>query len=114
MATKKALNATLAEVVPTLPDPMVYLLRVKAKIEQCKKAHGNAALRLGRRGTTQYPCFRIVFDEDGAERLFGAFMDSGRPVLPQDEASVLWSTSTTSYDEFREVLSALQIGKLPT
>ncbi len=108
MAAKIAYDAKLADIVPHLHDPTAYLLWVKARLAQCRKLHGNAFVRIGRRGSGLYPCFRIHYLENGVERHFGSCIDSGKPFTGAEERSTAWSTHATSIDDLRDLLGFSQ------
>ena len=45
-----ATDSTIADVVSTLDKPIEYVRRVLEKLERCKRAHGDAQVRVGVRG----------------------------------------------------------------
>ena len=108
MSVKLAENATLADVISLLHDPVAYLLRVKSKLAQCSAQHGNASVRIGRTGGGQYPCFRILYNDSGVENVFGAFIDTGKPYPTKNLSSVAWSSAATDYADFKELLLNFQ------
>jgi len=65
MATKRvpqkamAADSTIADVVSTLDKPIEYVRRVLEKLERCKRAHGDAQVRLGVRGRAECPNYLI-------------------------------------------------------
>ncbi len=67
MATKRvpqkpvATDSTIADVVETLDKPVEYVRRVLEKLERCKRAHGDAQVRLGVRGRAECPNYLIEY-----------------------------------------------------
>ena len=67
MATKRvppkliAADSTIADVVDGLNKPVEYVRRVLEKLERCKRAHGDAQVRLGVRGRAECPNYLIEY-----------------------------------------------------
>jgi hypothetical protein len=67
MATKRvpqqaiAADSTIADVVGVLDKPVEYVRRVLEKLERCKRAHGDAQVRLGVRGRSECPNYLIEY-----------------------------------------------------
>ena len=92
-------NSTLWDVLPTLKAPCIYVDRVLAKMNECVAVHGDAFLRLGTspHGKGLYPCFRITYHVGAEEKIYGSYIDSGRPFSePYDKVTPGdWSTAAT-------------------
>lgn len=54
-------NATIADVVAGLDNPVEYVRRVLEKLERCRRAHGDAQVRIGVRGRTECPNYLIEY-----------------------------------------------------
>ena len=67
MATKRvpqkaiATDSTIADVIDGLDKPIEYVRRVLEKLERCKRAHGDAQVRLGVRGRAECPNYLIEY-----------------------------------------------------
>ncbi|TIN39976.1 MAG: hypothetical protein E5Y32_23955, partial [Mesorhizobium sp.] len=73
MATKRvpqeaiAADSTIADVVGALDKPVEYVRRVLEKLERCKRAHGDAQVRLGVRGRSECPNYLIEYVRENAK-----------------------------------------------
>ncbi|WP_136620440.1 MULTISPECIES: hypothetical protein [Mesorhizobium] len=73
MATKRvppkliAADSTIADVVEGLNKPVEYVRRVLEKLERCKRAHGDAQVRLGVRGRAECPNYLIEYVREDAK-----------------------------------------------
>ena len=72
MATKRvpqtpiAADSTIADMVDVLDKPVEYVRRVLEKLERCKRAHGDAQVRVGVRSRAGCPNYLIEYvREDG-------------------------------------------------
>lgn len=54
-------NATISDVVEGLDKPIEYVRRILEKLERCRRAHGDAQVRLGVRGRTECPNYLIEY-----------------------------------------------------
>ena len=67
MATKRVpptpidADATIASMVPGMDKPVEYVRRVLEKLERCKRAHGDAQVRVGVRGRAEAPNYLIEY-----------------------------------------------------
>jgi len=67
MATKRVpptpidADATIASMVPCLDKPVEYVRRVLEKLERCKRAHGDAQVRVGVRGRAEAPNYLVEY-----------------------------------------------------
>lgn len=57
--TSMPLDSTIADVVETLDHPVEYVRRVLEKLERCRRAHGDAQVRIGVRGRAECPNYLI-------------------------------------------------------
>ena len=73
MATKRVppklipADSTIADVVEGLNKPVEYVRRVLEKLERCKRAHGDAQVRLGVRGRAECPNYLIEYVREDAK-----------------------------------------------
>lgn len=73
MATKRvpqkviAADSTIADVIDGLDKPIEYVRRVLEKLERCKRAHGDAQVRLGVRGRAECPNYLIEYVREDAK-----------------------------------------------
>ena len=73
MATKRvpstpiAADATIADMVGTLDKPVEYVRRVLERLERCKRAHGDAQVRVGVRGRAEAPNYLIEYVREDAK-----------------------------------------------
>jgi len=54
-------DSTIADAVPNLDKPVEYVRRVLEKLERCKRAHGDAQVRMGVRGRVECPNYLIEY-----------------------------------------------------
>lgn len=73
MATKRvpqtpiAADATIADMVDALDKPVEYVRRVLEKLERCKRAHGDAQVRVGVRSRAEAPNYLIEYARENAK-----------------------------------------------
>jgi hypothetical protein len=54
-------ESTIADVAANLDKPVEYVRRVLEKLERCKRAHGDAQVRIGVRGRPECPNYLIEY-----------------------------------------------------
>ncbi|MBA3448100.1 MAG: hypothetical protein H0T56_10925 [Pseudaminobacter sp.] len=54
-------DSTIADVVGLLDSPVEYVRRVLEKLERCRRAHGDAQVRIGVRGRSECPNYLIEY-----------------------------------------------------
>jgi len=75
MATKRVppklidADSTIASVVEGLDKPVEYVRRVLEKLERCKRAHGDAQVRVGVRGRAEAPNYLIEYVREDKKTL---------------------------------------------
>ncbi|TXN02310.1 hypothetical protein FV222_09660 [Methylobacterium sp. WL103] len=106
-----ASDATIATVLSSLRNPERYVCGVLDQMFACRKAHGNAAVRIGVTGTGLMPYYRVIFDaEDGSadsnDRIFGAYFDNHTPLewKSSEASNRLWSSRFMSFEEVQALL----------
>lgn len=65
--TSIAGDSTIADVVDALDKPIEYVRRVLEKLERCKRAHGDAQVRVGVRGRAECPNYLIEYVVEDAK-----------------------------------------------
>lgn len=65
-ATSIPEDSTIADVAGTLDHPVEYVRRVLEKLERCKRAHGDAQVRIGVRGRPECPNYLIEYISEDA------------------------------------------------
>lgn len=60
-------DSTIADVVDILDKPIEYVRRVLEKLEHCRRAHGDAHVRLGVRGRAECPNYLIEYVTEDAK-----------------------------------------------
>jgi len=80
---KRAVKTTLpddsivADVVTQLDNPIEYVRRVLEKLERCRRAHGDAQVRIGVRGRVECPNYLIEYIlEDKKSHAKSVFADA--------------------------------------
>ena len=75
MATKRVpptpidADATIASMVGGLDKPVEYVRRVLEKLERCKRAHGDAQVRVGVRGRAEAPNYLVEYVREDKKTL---------------------------------------------
>ncbi|RVB64363.1 hypothetical protein EN906_23695, partial [Mesorhizobium sp. M7A.F.Ca.CA.004.06.1.1] len=65
--TPIAADATIADMVEGLDKPVEFVRRVLEKLERCKRAHGDAQVRVGVRGRAECPNYLIEYVREDAK-----------------------------------------------
>lgn len=104
-------NATIASVLSKLKSPERYVCGVLDNLYPCRKAHGNAAVRIGVMGKGMMPYYRVIFDAepgkpDTDDRIFAAFFDNHTPLewTTTEASNKSWSTRFMTFEEVQELL----------
>jgi hypothetical protein len=61
VTTTFAADATLSDVVGGLDKPVEYVRRILEKLERCRRAHGDAQVRIGLKGRAECPNYLIEY-----------------------------------------------------
>jgi hypothetical protein len=95
-------DSTIITVYPSLTHPRDYMGAAVHKMRLCNREHGNASIRIGRRGSGQKPCYRISFkDHEGSQHIVGSWWDNGDPLPVGDAMTYNWCDASV---EFKDVL----------
>ncbi len=66
-STTFAADATLSDVVGGLDKPVEYVRRILEKLERCRRAHGDAQVRIGLKGRAECPNYLIEYAVENAK-----------------------------------------------
>ncbi|MBZ9922376.1 hypothetical protein LB561_09895 [Mesorhizobium sp. B292B1B] len=91
--------STIASIWNLLKEPLVYMGGVRQKLSVCVAQHGNARVTIGVTGRGYQPCFRITYEKDGAEHIFGSFWDNHLPLDREDAVNSNWSKVSMNSEE---------------
>ena len=70
-------DSIVADVVTQLDNPIEYVRRVLEKLERCRRAHGDAQVRIGVRGRAECPNYLIEYIlEDKKSHAKSVFADA--------------------------------------
>ncbi|MCJ2062532.1 hypothetical protein MKK63_07415 [Methylobacterium sp. J-088] len=90
-------DATIADILPDLPDGEAYLRQVLVTMRMCQKHYGDAWVRIGVSGKAAPPSYRIDRSDptsDGVERvLFGAYGGKSHDRFTQTNTAETWWSS---------------------
>ncbi|MGX5805926.1 hypothetical protein ACWGS9_32645 [Bradyrhizobium sp. Arg314] len=128
MATKRvpptpiAADATIADMIETLDKPVEYVRRVLEKLERCKRAHGDAQVRVGVRGRAEAPNYLIEYvREDAKTREQTTHQDAAysgsthRELAPHHiEAAANWSPEEMNITAVSALIGRLRNPRAPS
>ncbi|RAZ90457.1 hypothetical protein DPM33_13130 [Mesorhizobium hawassense] len=128
MATKRvpptpiAADATIADMIETLDKPVEYVRRVLEKLERCKRAHGDAQVRVGVRGRAEAPNYLIEYvREDAKTRERTTHQDAAysgsthRELAPHHiEAAASWSPEEMNITAVSALIGRLRNPRAPS
>ncbi|TPK74827.1 hypothetical protein FKO01_21125 [Mesorhizobium sp. B2-3-3] len=128
MATKRvpptpiAAHATIADMVEVLDKPVEYVRRVLEKLERCKRAHGDAQVRIGVRGRAECPNYLIEYiREDPKTRQLVTYQDAAysgsthRELGPHHiEATAIWSPEEMNITAVSALIGRLRNPRAPS
>ncbi|TPM36423.1 hypothetical protein [Mesorhizobium sp. B2-3-5] len=128
MATKRvpptpiAADATIADMVEALDKPVEYVRRVLEKLERCKRAHGDAQVRIGVRGRAECPNYLIEYiREDPKTRQLVTYQDAAysgsthRELGPHHiEATAIWSPEEMNITAVSALIGRLRNPRAPS
>jgi hypothetical protein len=128
MATKRvpptpiSADATIADMIQTLDKPVEYVRRVLEKLERCKRAHGDAQVRVGVRGRAEAPNYLIEYvREDAKTRERTTHQDAAysgsthRELAPHHiEAAANWSPEEMNITAVSALIGRLRNPRAPS
>ncbi len=95
--TKLSADATIATVWTKLTHPQDYISGVSQRLYQCKKDHGNASVVIGVTGKGIKPCYRITYEQDNVQHIYGSWWDNHDALSKNDAENANWSTRAMSF-----------------
>lgn len=109
MPTALAQDATLRDVLPSLPNPESFVRQVVGVMHEAAKEHGEIVVRLGITGTGKAPNYRIEDANSGAPLI--ALDGANHQRWPDGEnfsAATNWSSAAMTKDEVAKLLGELR------
>ncbi|HLZ67405.1 MAG TPA: hypothetical protein VKQ29_14320 [Aliidongia sp.] len=106
-------NATISDALPALADKVEFVRAILGNLMDCKRAHGNANVRIGIAGTAKIPSHKVSYlDPAGEETIFGAY--AGKTPTKDDELvrDDAWSNASMSFLEVQALLGELRNFKI--
>jgi hypothetical protein len=101
-------DAIIADVLPTLVNPEVYVCAVLGNLSRCRKTHGNAYVKIGITGQGKFPSHKVLYtDAAGKEATYGAF-DHNRPFTDVNIQERTWSTVSMTFVEVQQLLGEIR------
>ena len=102
-------DATITDALPGIIAKEEYVRQIVGNLMLCKRAHGNASVRIGITGDGTAPYNRISY-LDGAEKeiAFGAFVGASPFKNSMRVNDDTWSTASMSFAEVQALLGELR------
>jgi len=102
-------DATITDALPGIAAQEEYVRQIVGNLMLCKRAHGNASVRIGVTGDGTAPYNRISY-LDGAEKeiAFGAFVGASPFKNSMRVNDDTWSTASMSFGEVQALLGELR------
>ena len=101
-------DSTLEELLSSLATPEEQVRSVLATMGPCRKAHGNAHVRIGVTGEGKAPYHKVFYRTgEGTEELFGTYYGERRDDSFQAGRSA-WSTRSSSYEEIQTLIGSIR------
>ncbi|MBV1701065.1 MAG: hypothetical protein KGQ46_04520 [Hyphomicrobiales bacterium] len=110
MADKLTPNDTIATIFHRLTHPRDYIARVRHEMLTCKDKHGSSYVKIGVTGKGIKPCYRITYDDNGAEAIYGSYWDMHDPLDNEHAINSNWSLARMDFAEIDQLMR----GKFPT
>jgi hypothetical protein len=90
-------------------------MRAMENLYSYRKAHGNAAVRIGVMGKGMMPYYRVIFDAepgnpDTDDRIFAAFFNNHTPLewTTTESNNKSWSTNFMTFGEVQDLRSKVR------
>lgn len=101
-------DSTLEDLLRSLSNPEERIRSVLATMMPCRRAHGNAHVRIGVTGEGKAPYHKVFYlDENGKEELFGTYYGERRDNSFQAQEKA-WSTRSSSIEEIQALLGSIR------
>ena len=102
-------DATITDALPGIIGKEEYVRQIVGNLMECKRAHGNASVRIGITGDGTAPYNRIsYFNAAEKEIAFGAFVGASpfkNSMRVNDDS---WSTASMTFAEVQALLGELR------
>jgi hypothetical protein len=102
-------DATITDALPGIVAQEEYVRQIVGNLMECKRAHGNAHVRIGITGDGTAPYNRISYlDNSEKEVAFGAFVGASPFKNTMRVNDDTWSTASMSFAEVQALLGELR------
>jgi len=102
-------DATITDALPGITGKEEYVRQIVGNLMECKRAHGNASVRIGITGDGTAPYNRIsYFNEAEKEIAFGAFVGASPFKNSMRVNDDTWSTASMTFAEVQALLGELR------
>jgi hypothetical protein len=102
-------DATITDALPGIIGKEEYVRQIVGNLMECKRAHGNASVRIGITGDGTAPYNRISYFNDAEKEIaFGAFVGASpfkNSMRVNDDS---WSTASMTFAEVQALLGELR------
>ena len=104
MPKKLEKHETISTIFNKLVHPRDYIANVRHKMLTCKNAHGTSYVKIGITGTGQKPCYRITYDTEGGEAIYGSYWDMHDPLDNEYAVNSNWSDARMDFAEVDQLM----------
>jgi hypothetical protein len=102
-------DATITDALPGIIGKEEYVRQIVGNLMECKRAHGNASVRIGITGDGTAPYNRISYFNDAEKEIaFGAFVGANPFKNSMRVNDDTWSTASMTFAEVQTLLGELR------
>ncbi len=102
-------DATIIDALPNIIAKEEFVRQIVGNLMECKRAHGNASVRIGITGDGTAPYNRISYLNDADKEIaFGAFVGASPFKNAARVNDDTWSTKSMTFAEVQAVLGDLR------
>jgi len=102
-------DATITDALPGIIGKEEYVRQIVGNLIACKRAHGNANVRIGITGDDTAPYNRISYFNDAEKEIaFGAFVGASPFKSSMRVSDDSWSTASMTFAEVQALLGELR------
>jgi hypothetical protein len=102
-------DATITDALPGIIGKEEYVRQIVGNLIECKRAHGNANVRIGITGDGTAPYNRISYFNDAEKEIaFGAFVGASPFKNSMRVSDDSWSTASMTFAEVQALLGELR------
>jgi hypothetical protein len=102
-------DATITDALPGIIGKEEYVRQIVGNLMECKRAHGNASVRIGVTGDGTAPYNRISYFNDAEKEIaFGAFVGASPFKNSMRVSDDTWSTASMTFAEVQALLGELR------